>query len=399
MTRIVRASAALFAASLLTFGFAVPAAADPSPSPSAPLTPSDGELLTTPDDGCGTLTVSRSNPVFNDEITVSIEGSPLTEETVPVFAVPGLLVDDRWFPFNVVASGDDPTDGAISTIDESWAVLEIEVDENGDGTRTFSYPLFDEINPSIISGDEIFVSIYLGGIFPSAWVALCDDDETVQSRVDVRPGRERLDMTLAFDQEVPGSLTGSGLPLDLQQLIPIFAPLQPGLSPADSMWLALLGGGGFGSAPLTFDGPPVDGVLPMTHEFDELEPGTYALGFVGFQGELAGPVDAAALQSAAEGNTGALDRALANLDASDSPFEGIAIPKAEWVLTVEGNGTLTLASADGSVETVFAGADEAELADTGAIEPIAPFAAGLIVVMLGVALVAAMRRRVARSEA
>ncbi len=363
-----------------------------------PLSPSDGELLTTPDDACGTLTVSRSNPLFNDSITVTIEGSPITDGVAPVFAVPGLLVGDRWFALNIVSNADDATDGAIATEDQSFAVLEVEVDENGDGSRTFTYPEFDEVNPSIGTSDEFTTLVYLGGIFPAAWVALCDDDQDVQSRVDVRPGRERLDVSLDFDQDVAGALIGTGVPEDLVQLIPLFAPLQSGLSPADSLWLALLGNGSaLGSAPLAFDGPPVDGTLSMTHEFDELAPGTYALGFLGFRGTLPAPVTAPMLQSAAEGDADALAEALAGLAAADSPFEGISIPKAEWVLTVSNDGVLTLTRADGSDESVFGEAVEPELADTGVVEPVLPFAAGILVVMLGVALLGAVRRRAARA--
>lgn len=400
VTRITRLSAAVLATSVLTVGLATPAMADtPSPSPSAPLSPNNGELLTTPDDGCGTLTVSRTNPLFNDSITVTIEGAPTADDVVPVFAVPGLLVSDRWFPINISSSPDDASDGAISVIDQSFAVLDVAVDENGDGARTFTYPLFDEVNSSIISSDEFTTLVYLGGIFPAAWVALCDDDESVQSRVDVRPGRERLDVSLDFDQDVAGSLTATGVPDDIAQLIPLFAPLQSGLSPADSLWLALFGNGSgsLGSAPLVFDGPPVDGTLTMTHTFDELEPGTYALGFLAFRGTLSAPVTAPMLQSAAEGDGDALAEALVGPAAAESPFEGISIPKAEWVVTVANDGVLTIARADGSDESVFGESAEPELADTGAVEPILPFAAGLIVVMFGVAMLTATRRRTARA--
>ncbi|MDO9590448.1 MAG: hypothetical protein Q7J04_04840, partial [Microcella sp.] len=316
-------------------------------------------------------------------------GSPLTDDQQTVAIVPGLLIGDRWFAFDFTGDSDDADDGFISTGDSAIGTLVIETDGSGNGSRTFSYPEFDTL-----LGDDIpFEALnFFTGLFPSAWVAVCSETDAISSRVDVRPGRERLEATLAFDPDEQGALIGSGF-FDAQQVLPLLAPLQSGLSPADSLWLALLGGleGDLDDFLFELDVDPETGAATGVHGFGDLPPGQYALGTVAFVGEIQFADDAgpASVSDALRGDLRGLLESMPVI-VQQAPF---TIPKAEWVLTVRPDGVLILAKADGTQESRYPAADDAELADTGSVEPIMAFALAVLAVLMGAAIAGAVRRR------
>ena len=262
MKSSLRVTGSLLISSALILAIASPAAAEAPP----------GEVLTSTGTDCGVLTVTPSTPLYGDEVTLLLTGAQPGED-VSLSAAPGILADNRWF--SLLNNDEDSTDGVITTLEP---LGDLTADENGTASMTGNVAELlgmDEI-PDSDGPPDFFLSL-----IPFAFVAQCDAGT---SYVGMRSARASLTGTIALDPTVDGSVTGSGLPADLE-LIGLMAPMGDYPDPGVAVWSIITQSGPLAEFSATTD---EDGALVSTPFFDpELTlPGRYAVAIVGLDSNM-----------------------------------------------------------------------------------------------------------------